>query len=51
MTPLRSWAAPASGDPRLTRAAMLGHDLVVSGGMDGRVVAWDFDWLRCASTA
>ena len=43
--------APASGDTRLTRAAMLGPDLVVCGGMDGRLVAWDFDWLRCASTA
>ena len=37
-TPLHSWGVPGSqrDDPRLTRAAMLGPDLVVSGGMDGR---------------
>ena len=49
LTPVRSWAAAASAEMRLTRAAMLGHDLVVSGGMDGRVHAWDFDWMRCAT--
>ena len=51
MTPLRSWAVAGSADTRLTRAAMLGPDLAVCGGMDGRVYAWDFDWLRATTRA
>ncbi len=46
LTPLRSWAVQASADDRLARAAMLGPDICIAGGMDGKVHCWDFNWLR-----